>query len=121
MGLFEDTEHTMTFSRLQDYVRTGADRAEILVSLQNEGEAAYKSEVFGSSVTFQRIIWSSGQSFFSLLDQGGSIVKTHEEARVESKKILQVFRISPCAILLQGEARELLRVKFYKICNERKL
>ena len=85
LGLFNDTEHTMTFSRLQDYVRTGADKAEILVSLQNEDEAAYKPEVFGTSVTFQRIIWSSGQSSFSLLDLGGSIVKTNVTRRQGSR------------------------------------
>ena len=42
LGPLGDSEHTTRFSRLQDYIRTGAE------GLQNED--AFKPEVFGSSL-----------------------------------------------------------------------
>ena len=75
------------------------------VTLKNEGEDAYKSEVYGSSITFQRTINDNGQSSVLIKDHKQNVVKkATKDAREEGKRILDNFRINtdnPIAILQQ--------------------
>ena len=114
LGLLADSKHTKRYSKLQDFIQRGADKAKITVTLKNEGEDAYKPEVYGTSISFQRTIWSSGQSSVNILDQDETIIRKNREAREEGKRILESFRIhtdNPIAILQQEEAKELLKVE----------
>merc|ERR1712098_21469 len=82
---------------------------------KNEGEDAYKSEVYGPSITFQRTINENGQSSVFIKDHRQNVVKkATKDAREEGKRILENFRINtdnPIAILQQEEAKELLKVE----------
>ena len=113
LGLLADSKHTNRYTKLQDFIQRGTDKAKIIITLKNQGEDAYKPEVYGSSISFQRTIWSSGQSSVTKLDQNETTIRKNREAREEGKRILECFRINtdnPIAILQQDEAKELLKV-----------
>ena len=113
LGLLADSKHTKRYSKLQDFIQRGTDKAKIFITLKNEGEDAYKPEVYGSCISFQRVIWSSGQSSITILDQNDTTIRKNREAREEGRRILECFRINtdnPIAILQQEEAKELLKV-----------
>ena len=95
-------------------MQKGKRRADIKITLKNEGEDAYKEDVYGPSITFSRTITDSGQSSVKILDYQNQEIKKNKEAREEGKRILDNFRITtdnPIVILQQEEAKELLRVE----------
>ena len=113
MGLLADSKHTKRYTKLQEFIQRGTDKAKIIITLKNQGEDAYKPEVYGSCISFQRVIWSSGQSSVTILDQNETPIRKNRDAREEGKRILECFRINtdnPIAILQQEEAKELLKV-----------
>ncbi len=115
LGLLADSKHTKRYSKLQDFIQKGHQRAVVQVSLRNEGEDAYKPEVYGKAITFQRTINDNGTSAVLIMDEKMTKVKKGtKEARDEGKRILELFRINtdnPIAILQQEEAKELLKVE----------
>lgn len=115
LGLLADSKHTKRYNKLQDFIQKGHNRAIVQVTLKNEGEDAYKSEVYGPSITFQRTINDNGQSSVFIKDHKQNVVKkATKDAREEGKRILENFRINtdnPIAILQQEEAKELLKVE----------
>lgn len=83
--------------------------------MKNEGEDAYKPEIYGKSIMFTRTIWDSGQTGVLIKNYNGeTIYKKTKDSREEGKRILECFRINtdnPIAILQQEEAKELLKVE----------
>ena len=63
------------YSRLQDFFQKGHSRAMVEVTLKNEGEDAYKSEIYGANITFQRIMDDNGQNNVILKDHKQNAVK----------------------------------------------
>jgi len=115
LGLLADSKHTKRYNKLQDFIQKGHNRAIVQVTLKNEGEDAYKKEIYGASITFQRTINDNGQSSVFIKDHKQNVVKkATKDAREEGKRILENFRINtdnPIAILQQEEAKELLKVE----------
>ena len=106
LGLLGESKHTRRYSRLQNFVREGAEKAEIRVTLQNSGWFSFREEKYGSSITFQRFIHRSGRNSFLLLDHEGAVREKDHPARMEGKRILEDFKISignPLIILQQEE------------------
>ena len=84
------------------------------VTLKNEGDDAFKPEIYGKSITFQRTIMASGVSPVILKNHSQVTVLKNKEAREEGRRILECFRINvdnPIVILQQEEAKQLLRVE----------
>ena len=115
LGLLADSKHTKRYNKLTDFIQKGHQKAVIQVSLRNEGEDAYKPEIYGKAITFQRTINDNGQSAVFIMDEKmAKVKKSTKEAREEGKRILESFRINtdnPIAILQQEEAKELLKVE----------
>ena len=115
LGLLADSKHTKRYTKLQDFIMKGERKAEIMITLKNEGEDAWKPEQYGDSIIFQRTFWESGQTSVVIKNANKEgVVKKNKEAREEGKRILQCFRINtdnPIAILQQEEAKELLKVE----------
>ena len=114
LGLLADSKHTKRYSKLGDFVQKGKRKADIRITLKNEGDDAYRLDVYGPSITFIRSITDLGQSSVKLLDHQNQEIKKNREAREEGKRILDTFRITtdnPIVILQQEEAKELLRVE----------
>ena len=114
LGLLADSKHTKRYNKLGDFVQKGRRKADIKITLKNEGDDAYRQELYGPSITFQRSITETGQSSFKIFNHQNQEVKKNKEAREEGKRILDTFRINtdnPIVILQQEEAKELLRVE----------
>ena len=115
LGLLADSKHTKRYNKLTDFIQKGHQKAVIQVSLRNEGEDAFKPEIYGKAITFQRTINDNGQSAVFIMDEKmAKVKKSTKEAREEGKRILESFRINtdnPIAILQQEEAKELLKVE----------
>ena len=73
--------------------------------MKNEGEDAYKPDVYGKSIIFHRTIRDTGQSSVFLKDSDGNVKKKQtKQAREEGKHILDNFKINvenPVIILQQ--------------------
>jgi chromosome segregation ATPase len=111
LGLLGDSKHTKRYSRLQNFVREGSSKAEIRVTLQNTGPEAFRPEVYGSSITFQRFIHKAGGTSFLLLDQNEVMKYKDHPARTEGRRVLDEFKINPgnpLIILQQEQAKEFL-------------
>ena len=114
LGLLGDTKQTKRYRRMQDFIQKGFSRAIVQVTLKNEGEDAFNSEVYGPSITFQRTITENGQKLLIKDHEHNIFKKVSKDAREEGKRILENFRINtdnPIAILQQEEAKELLKVE----------
>ncbi|TYJ58578.1 hypothetical protein B9479_000788 [Cryptococcus floricola] len=95
---------------LKDLIRKGADRAVIIVTLFNDGEMAYRKDVFDPNIVIERTIHQNGSSQYRF--------KATREGRILANKrseltaISEFFNInidSPLTILTQDQSRGFLQ------------
>ena len=113
LGLFAESKQTKRYSRIQDFVKKGCRRAVVEVTLRNDGEDAYKPDVYGRAITFKRTISDKGASAVSLVGESSHTV-SGRAAREEGARIQKTFNISvdnPIVILQQDQAKELLKME----------
>ena len=113
LGLFAESKQTKRYSRVQDFVQKGRRRAVVQVTLRNDGEDAYKPELYGKAITFKRTISDTGASAVSLVGETSHKV-SGKAAREEGARIQKAFNISvdnPIVILQQDQAKELLKME----------
>ena len=113
LGLFAESKQTKRYSRVQDFVQKGRRRAVVQVTLRNDGEDAYKPELYGKAITFKRTISDMGASGVSLVGETSHKV-SGKAAREEGARIQKAFNISvdnPIVILQQDQAKELLKME----------
>ena len=113
LGLFAESKQTKRYSRIQDFVKKGCRRAVVEVTLRNDGEDAYKPDVYGRAITFKRTISDKGASAVSLVGESSHTV-SGRVAREEGARIQKAFNISvdnPIVILQQDQAKELLKME----------
>ncbi|XP_043830553.1 structural maintenance of chromosomes protein 6-like [Dromiciops gliroides] len=91
---------------LKDFVKDGATSANISITLRNSGIYAFKSDVYGDSITVQRCISVDEGPSYKLKDQGGNHVSSEKE---ELTAILEHFMIqvdNPAVVLLQHVGKQ---------------
>ena len=115
LGLLGETKNIKRFNKVTEFIKKGCNKTVIQVTLSNVGEDAYKPEVFGKSITFQRTINESGTSAYLLKDENlEDIARKSKSAKDECKRILDRFQIqldSPIVVLHQDEAKEMLKME----------
>ena len=102
----------------RNFIRTGQQRAEVEIHLLNEGDMAYKPDLYGKKIIIQRTVNASGGGMYKIKDQNGKIV-VDRKVKEELDRILTAFMIqvdNPIAILNQDTAKSFL----YK-CDPSKL
>jgi len=122
LGLLGDPKSVKRYTKVAEFIKKGASKATIQVTLKNCGDDAYKPETYGRSITFQRTINESGTSAYLVKDEEmKDVVRKSKDAKEECLRILEKFQIqvdSPIVILQQDEAKEMLKVesadKLYK-------
>ncbi|KAI5426057.1 Structural maintenance of chromosomes protein 6B [Lathyrus oleraceus] len=98
---------TQRASTLKDFIKTGASNAVIHVEIQNEGEDAFKPEMYGDVIIVERRI-SESTSSVTLKDHQGKKVFSRKADLLE---IIEHFNIdveNPCVIMSQDKSREFL-------------
>ncbi|XP_061353023.1 structural maintenance of chromosomes protein 6A [Gastrolobium bilobum] len=98
---------TQRASTMKDFIKTGASNAVIHVEIQNEGEDAFKPEIYGDVIVVERRISESTSSTI-LKDQQGKKVGSR---KADLQEIVEHFNIdveNPCVIMSQDKSREFL-------------
>ncbi|GMY07832.1 structural maintenance of chromosomes protein 6B-like isoform X1 [Fagus crenata] len=98
---------TQRASTLKDFIKTGCSYSIVYVEIKNEGEDAFKPEIFGDTIIVERRISESTSS---------TVLKDHQGRKVSSRKddlreIVEHFNIdveNPCVIMSQDKSREFL-------------
>ncbi|KAK9706559.1 hypothetical protein RND81_07G134900 [Saponaria officinalis] len=94
-------------STLKDFIKTGCSYASVMVEIKNEGEDAFKREIYGRSIIIERRMTDSSSS---------TVVKDYQGKRISNKKeeireLVDHFNIdvdNPCVIMTQDKSREFL-------------
>lgn len=71
VGLGGNARGTERGKSLKEFVRTGADSAMISVALRNRGGDAYRPDVFGNTVTVERVISKEGTGSYRIRSSKG--------------------------------------------------
>ncbi|KII83350.1 hypothetical protein PLICRDRAFT_47231 [Plicaturopsis crispa FD-325 SS-3] len=94
---------------LKAFIREGQAAAEVSVTLKNEGDEAYRPDLFGSSITITRRFTKQGSSSFKIRNHKGATVGTK---RADLDAIIDCVGIqvdNPLNILTQDHSREFIR------------
>ncbi|KAM1231846.1 hypothetical protein ACFX13_042478 [Malus domestica] len=98
---------TQRASTLKDFIKTGCSNAVVQVELKNQGEDAFKPEIYGDIITVERRI-SGTTSATVLKDKQGRRVAARKE---DLRELVEHFNIdveNPCVVMSQDKSREFL-------------
>ncbi|KAK4156431.1 hypothetical protein C8A00DRAFT_30717 [Chaetomidium leptoderma] len=107
---------------LKSFVKEGCDRAVLIVKIKNQGQDAYRPEIYGESVIVERHFSKTGTSGFKVKTALGQVysVKKQEVDELVEYYALQVD--NPLNVLSQDNARQFLnsstKVQKYKFFIE---
>ncbi|KAJ5772050.1 hypothetical protein N7520_002579 [Penicillium odoratum] len=93
---------------LKTFIKAGKDNANIIVRIKNQGDGAYRPEVFGKSIIVERHFNRSGSSGFKIKAENGHIISTK---KAELDSITDYFSLqidNPMNVLSQDLARQFL-------------
>ncbi|KAI0138880.1 P-loop containing nucleoside triphosphate hydrolase protein [Xylariaceae sp. FL1272] len=93
---------------LRSFVKEGEEHASLVIKLKNQGEDAYKPDVYGDSITCERWFTKSGGSGFRLKSTAGRLIST-KKADVEDIVEWYCLQVdNPLNVLSQDNARQFL-------------
>ncbi|KAI9073105.1 hypothetical protein K1719_044935 [Acacia pycnantha] len=98
---------TQRAATLKDFIKTGCSSAVIHVEIRNEGEDAFKPQIYGDMITVERRI-SESTSSIVLKDYRGKKVVSR---KAELQEMVEHFNIdveNPCVVMSQDKSREFL-------------
>uniref|UniRef100_A0ACD5XQQ0 Uncharacterized protein n=1 Tax=Avena sativa TaxID=4498 RepID=A0ACD5XQQ0_AVESA len=100
-------KNTQRAATLKDFIKTGCSYAAVVVDINNQGEDAFKPELYGNLIILERRITDSTSSMV-LKDQYGRKVA---HCKDDLNEIIEHFNIdveNPCVIMSQDKSREFL-------------
>ncbi|CAA0401302.1 unnamed protein product [Arabidopsis thaliana] len=98
---------TQRAATLKDFIKTGCSYALVYVELKNQGEDAFKPEIYGDTLIIERRI-SDSTSLTVLKDHQGRKISSRKE---ELRELVEHYNIdveNPCVIMSQDKSREFL-------------
>ncbi|KAG7554502.1 Rad50/SbcC-type AAA domain, partial [Arabidopsis suecica] len=98
---------TQRAATLKDFIKTGCSYALVHVELKNQGEDAFKPEIYGDTLIIERRI-SDSTSLTVLKDHQGRKISNRRE---ELRELVEHYNIdveNPCVIMSQDKSREFL-------------
>lgn len=94
---------------LKSFIKENEERAMLSVSIKNQGESAYKHDIYGDTIVVERHFARKGNvSGFKIKSSTGSLISTK---RQEVDEIVEYFALqvdNPLNILSQDNARQFL-------------
>ncbi|KAK3391583.1 P-loop containing nucleoside triphosphate hydrolase protein [Sordaria brevicollis] len=93
---------------LKSFVKEGTEKAVLIVKIKNQGQDAYKHDVYGDSIIVERHFSKSGGSSFKVKTATGQTVSTK---RQEVEEIVEYYALqvdNPLNVLSQDNARQFL-------------
>lgn len=98
---------TQRANALKDFIKSGCSYALVQVEIKNQGEDAFKHELYGDIIIVERRILESTSTITLKTSQGRRIGTKREDLR----EIVEHFNIdveNPCTIMSQDKSREFL-------------
>ncbi|KAI0864662.1 P-loop containing nucleoside triphosphate hydrolase protein [Xylaria cubensis] len=93
---------------LKSFVKEGTEHASLIVRLKNQGEDAYKADLYGDSIICERWFTKSGSSGFKVKSATGRIIST-KKAEVDDIVEWYCLQVdNPLNVLSQDNARQFL-------------
>ena len=93
---------------LKSFVKEGTEHASLVVRLKNQGEDAYKPDLYGDSIVCERWFTKSGSSGFKVKSAAGRIIST-KKAEVDDIVEWYCLQVdNPLNVLSQDNARQFL-------------
>jgi chromosome segregation ATPase len=93
---------------LKSFVKEGQEHASLVVRLKNQGEDAYKADLYGESIICERWFTKSGSSGFKVKSATGRIIST-KKADVDDIVEWYCLQVdNPLNVLSQDNARQFL-------------
>lgn len=93
---------------LKSFVKEGTEHASLVVRLKNQGEDAYKPDMYGDSIICERWFTKSGSSGFKVKSTTGRIIST-KKAEVDDIVEWYCLQVdNPLNVLSQDNARQFL-------------
>ncbi|KAI3905250.1 hypothetical protein MKX01_017496 [Papaver californicum] len=99
---------TQRAATLKDFIKTGCSYALVCVEIKNQGEEAFKPEIYGDVIIVERRVTESSGSTIALKNHQGKKVASR---RADVMEIVEHFNIdveNPCVIMSQDKSREFL-------------
>ncbi|KAI9485269.1 MAG: P-loop containing nucleoside triphosphate hydrolase protein [Benjaminiella poitrasii] len=93
---------------LGDFIREGANAANITIHLTNRGSTPYKPDLYPNIIIVERRINKEGGSGYKLKNSSGHIVSTKKEDLVAILDHLNILVNNPLTMLTQDMARKFL-------------
>ncbi|KAG0233614.1 Structural maintenance of chromosomes protein 6 [Actinomortierella wolfii] len=93
---------------LKALIREGASMAEVRLQLRNEGEDAFKPEVYGSRILIERRIAKDGSSGYKLKSVKGKTISTKRDELAAMCDHMNIQVDNPMNVLGQDAARQFL-------------
>ncbi|KAI1333465.1 P-loop containing nucleoside triphosphate hydrolase protein [Xylariaceae sp. FL0016] len=93
---------------LRNFVKEGTDNAILTIKIKNEGEDAYKPDLFGDSIICERWFTRSGASGFKLKSSANRIISTK---KMDVDDVVEYYCLqvdNPLNVLSQDNARQFL-------------
>jgi chromosome segregation ATPase len=95
-------------SKLAGFVKEGANKAVIAVTLSNRGIESYKPEIYGDTITVERSILSSGSSKFRFRNSSNKVVSEDRSELVPLSDRFNIQVNNPVIIMMQESSRDFL-------------
>ncbi|KAM7252281.1 hypothetical protein ACFE04_024164 [Oxalis oulophora] len=99
---------TQRASTLKDFIKTGCSYALVQVELRNEGDDAFKPELYGDVIIIERRITDASGSTTTLKDSQGKKVSGKKGDLLEIVEHFNIDVENPCVIMSQDKSREFL-------------
>lgn len=93
---------------LKSFVKEGTEKAVLIVKIKNQGQDAYRRDVYGDSIIVERHFSKSGSSSFKVKTATGQTVSTKKQ---EVEEIVEYYALqvdNPLNVLSQDNARQFL-------------
>ncbi|KAI5122964.1 hypothetical protein M0805_006843 [Coniferiporia weirii] len=95
-------------SGLKSFIREGQSSSEVTVTIKNEGDDAYKPEVYGKSIVITRRFTKEGSSSYKIKSKDGRTVSTKREELSAICDHMNIHVDNPMNVLSQDSARQFL-------------
>ncbi|KAN0139913.1 P-loop containing nucleoside triphosphate hydrolase protein [Lactarius tabidus] len=93
---------------LKAFIREGQPAAEVSIHLKNQGEEAYKHDLYGDSIVITRRFTREGSSSYKIKSRDGKVVSTKREELSAICDHMNVQVDNPMNVLTQDAARQFL-------------
>ncbi|KAI0682435.1 P-loop containing nucleoside triphosphate hydrolase protein [Cytidiella melzeri] len=95
-------------SGLKSFIKEGEEASEVMVTIKNQGEDAYKPNIYGESIIIQRRFSRTGSSSYRIMSKTKKVISTKREELSNICDHMNIQVDNPMNILTQDSARQFL-------------